>query len=395
MRSRVKQTSVLQGDRRVGRDGREFLVLSFRDSLVPSKLFKLRSLPALLNVLSGEMAIIGPRALRPEEASLRDRGVRRRSSIRPGVISLWWVRKKANIDYSSELAVDLEYVDQRSSSGDLGIALRSVPALLSSGSQAPAPEYLKVLGVPIRNVTMDDALQMVLNAAKQSPLQQICFVNTDCVNRAQRDVAYAELLRKCDVVFGDGIGIRIAGKILGQRILQNVNGTDLLPLLCAQLQRSELGIFLLGGRPGVAEAVAAWVQARYPGTRVKGTHHGYFPPSEESTVIGKINDSGAEMLMVAFGAPRQDTWIDEHRDELHVSVAMGVGGLFDFYSGMIPRAPQWLRELSLEWVFRLYQEPGRMWKRYLVGNILFLWRVCISALVRETPRETYSDNRGR
>jgi N-acetylglucosaminyldiphosphoundecaprenol N-acetyl-beta-D-mannosaminyltransferase len=146
-------------------------------------------------------------------------------------------------------------------------------------------------------------------------------------------------------------------------------------LLLARLAATGQGVFLLGGRPGVADDVAAWVRAHFPGARIAGTAHGYFPADAESALVDRINASGAGVLLVAFGAPRQETWIRRNAPRLRVNSALGVGGLFDFYAGRIPRAPQWLRELGLEWAYRLYQEPRRMWRRYLVGNVVFLSRV--------------------
>ncbi|HNW79296.1 MAG TPA: WecB/TagA/CpsF family glycosyltransferase, partial [Candidatus Competibacteraceae bacterium] len=112
-----------------------------------------------------------------------------------------------------------------------------------------------------------------------------------------------------------------------------------------------------------------------PGLVIAGTQHGYFSPAEEGEIIARINASGAGVLLVAFGVPRQELWLAEHHEVLLPPVRMGVGGLFDFYSGRIPRAPLWLREIGLEWVWRLIQEPGRMWRRYILGNPLFLYRV--------------------
>ena len=109
--------------------------------------------------------------------------------------------------------------------------------------------------------------------------------------------------------------------------------------------------------------------------KIAGTRDGYFDPEEEKAVVDTINESGARILLVAFGAPRQEFWLECWRERLVPPVGMGVGGLFDFYSGRIPRAPVWMREIGLEWVFRLMQEPGRMWRRYIIGNPLFLFRV--------------------
>jgi N-acetylglucosaminyldiphosphoundecaprenol N-acetyl-beta-D-mannosaminyltransferase len=113
--------------------------------------------------------------------------------------------------------------------------------------------------------------------------------------------------------------------------------------------------------------------------RVAGTHHGYFNAEDEDHLIQAINASGAKILIVAFGAPRQELWLNRHHGELQIPVRVGVGGLLDFYSGRMPRAPQWMREIGLEWAFRLSREPGRLWRRYVIGNPLFLYRVWLQS----------------
>ena len=351
--------------------------------------FGLYRIPVLINVFRGEMSIIGPRAMRPEELDARARSARKRSDVRPGLISLWWLRKKANIHFGSELDVDLEYVDHQTVSGDLGIVLRSVASVLYGASPTTAPAQIDILGVLVDNLTMDEALQYILGTASGPTPRQLCFVNTDCINKSIHDRKYKAALGRADRILADGIGIRLAGKIMGREVRQNVNGTDLFPLLCERLQDSELGLFLLGARPETVCAFADWVKKTYPNLRLKGYRNGYFDASEEENVIQEIRDSGAEILLVAFGSPRQDLWISKHLLALgKVRIAMGVGGLFDFYSGRIPRAPRWMRELSLEWTYRLYQEPRRMWRRYLIGNFVFLSRVVRSAIVRRSEKET-------
>jgi N-acetylglucosaminyldiphosphoundecaprenol N-acetyl-beta-D-mannosaminyltransferase len=134
-------------------------------------------------------------------------------------------------------------------------------------------------------------------------------------------------------------------------------------------------LFLLGGRPGVAAAAADAMRQRCSGLHIAGTHDGYFHEADTPQVIAAVNQARPDVLLVGFGVPRQELWLSKHRDQLHATVRMGVGGLFDYYSGRIPRAPQWLREIGLEWVWRLWQEPGRLWKRYIIGNPLFLYRV--------------------
>ena len=331
--------------------------------------------PSLLNILKGDMSFIGPRVVSPGEISPRERTARKRYNVRPGLICLWWIRKRANIAYSSEVEADSEYVDTHSVWGDVGITLRSIPAILYGEGVATAPDELTILGIPIHNVTMTEAIQRIHQLLNEGRPRQVCFVNADCANLAYQDADYRTTLQQAALSLADGIGLKLAGKLLGRDIKQNVNGTDLFPRLCEALEQTEHGIYLLGAQPGVADRVRDWIREQYPASIVSGVHHGFFSPDEEPGILEDISRSGARLLLVAFGAPRQDRWIHEHLMETGVVVAMGVGGLFDFFSGRTPRAPLWMREMGIEWLFRLYKEPGRMWKRYGIGNVLFLLRV--------------------
>jgi len=234
---------------------------------------------------------------------------------------------------------------------------------------------VEVFGIPIDNVTMAEARDTILAWLNNTPCRQVCFVNADCANIAYRNQEYVKVLREADYCLADGIGLKIAGKIFGKNIRENVNGTDLFPYLCESLAETDRRVFLLGARPGVAEGVANWVREHFPSLQVCGSQHGYFSAQEEQEIIRQIRESGANLVLVAFGTPKQDLWIHEHMAEMGANVAIGVGGLFDFYSGRIPRAPLWVRKLGMEWAYRLIQEPGRLWKRYLIGNGLFLGRV--------------------
>ena len=332
-------------------------------------------LPVLFNILKGEMSFVGPRLVSPGDLSPRQRAVRRRYDVRPGLICLWWIRRRANIDYGSEAESDSEYVETQSVWGDLGIALRAIPAVLYGEGVATAPDEIEILGIPIHNLTMDEAVDEILRRLDADTPSQVCFVNADCANLSYKDPDYLDVLHRADVNLADGIGMKMAGKLLARDIRQNVNGTDLFPRLCEALSHTGHGLFLLGARPGVTEAVRDWVAAHHPGVKVSGFQHGYFDPEAEGQVIQEIRTSGALLLLVAFGAPRQDLWVRRHLGETGVRVAMGVGGLFDFYAGRISRAPLWMREMGLEWFYRFYQEPGRMWKRYFWGNAVFLFRV--------------------
>lgn len=331
--------------------------------------------PVLLNIVKGDMSFVGPLAASPGDLSLRDRAVRMRYSVRPGLISPWWIRRRANIDYGTEFDMDSQYVENQGIWGDLGICLRAIPAILYGESVATAPDDIIMLGIPINNLTMSEAITTIVEWLSDEGSRQICFVNADCANIAYRNKDYLDLFKIADLCLADGIGLKLGGKLLGKNIVQNVNGTDMFPMLCENLAGTDRKLFLLGARPGVAEGVTEWISAHYPDVQVCGWSDGYFRPEDEPKITQRIHDSGAHLLLVALGSPRQDLWIREHLKETGVRVAMGVGGLFDFYSGRIPRAPLWMREIGMEWLYRLIQEPGRLWKRYLIGNGLFLSRV--------------------
>lgn len=239
---------------------------------------------------------------------------------------------------------------------------------------------LELLGVPLDNLSMDEAVAAIVRLAQGDQPRQVCFVNADCVNIAARAPDYRRVLADAALVLADGAGVRIAGRALGTPIRDNVNGTDLFPRLLSALEGSGLGLFLLGARPGVTDDLAAWIHAHHPGVTLAGWHHGYLRADEIAPLCHQIRASGARVLLVALGVPRQEIFIHEHAAACGAPVALGVGGLFDFYSGRIPRAPAWIRARGLEWVYRLGQEPTRLWRRYLVGNWIFMGRVARALL---------------
>lgn len=346
---------------------------------------RLQRLPALLNVLRGEMSLVGPRAAGPQELSLKDRRARRRLDVAPGLVCLWWIRRRTNIAYGEELDADWEYLESRGLATDSGIALRAVTAALYGESPAAVSGRLRILGIPVDNLSMQQALDAIAGrlSAHDGPAWQVCFVNADCANLACRDAVYAGVLEGSQLRLADGIGLKLAGRILGRPVRENVNGTDLFPRLCRALEGTAARLFLLGGRPGVAEGVRDWLGRHHPRLAVVGCCQGYFPQGEGADVARRIAATGADLLLVALGAPHQERWIRRHLPATGAKVAIGVGGLFDFYAGRIARAPLWVREIGLEWVYRLWREPRRMWRRYLVGNGVFLARVLAERLCGE------------
>ncbi|WP_411028166.1 sugar transferase [Shimia sp. FJ5] len=177
----------------------------------------------------------------------------------------------------------------------------------------------------------------------------------------------------------DGIGVELAARMQGEQIAENLNGTDFTPRLLRQAAEWGLSVFLLGGKPGTARAASARLCLDIPGLQVAGTRDGYGDVARPLDVIEEINASGADIVLVAMGVPRQELWIDAHRQLIDAPLVLGVGALFDFLAGNVRRAPHWLRKRRMEWVWRLAMEPRRMAKRYLVGNATFLMRASVHA----------------
>lgn len=356
---------------RVGYQGKPFNYLVFNsDGLC-------KNLPLLLNVLSGDMRFTGVRPLSPEEAAklTRTRDLIHFSAY-PGIFTVYALHQRLGIDYKTELETERDYLNTETFFSNLGLILRSLFSLMFKQQSATiAKPHLEILGVRFSNTSLTAALDDIMQCAQTHQKSLFSFVNADCLNIAYQHWKYRHALAQADQVFADGSGIRMACRLLKEKLLGNVNGTDLFPKLCERLADTHLSVYLLGAKPGVAQTTATAMQQRYPGLKIAGTQDGYFKSEKTSQVIEEINQSGASILLVAMGAPRQELWLAEHRAQLNPAVCIGVGGLFDFYSGRIPRAPLWMREIGLEWFWRLLQEPTRMWKRYLIGNPLFLYRV--------------------
>ena len=353
--------------------------------------FGLGALPGLWNVVRGEMRLCGPRPLHIDE-TVPDTVRAWRQTMTPGLIGLWSLRQRTSIDYGDEWSSDLEQLERRSTKHELGLLLRrGLASLYAPSSRLAAEDRLLIDTLLVGSHTMDEALDLIqarLDAPLETPMK-VCFINPDCVNIARRNAAYRATVNRAELVLADGIGMRIAANMLGSRFKQNVNGTDLFPRLCERLAKRGGSLYLLGAQPGVPEQVAQWLSKNHPNVRLAGYQHGYFDAAKTDEVVAEIRASQADVLLVAMGVPAQERWIDSHAEACGVRVAMGVGGLFDFVSGRIPRAPMWLRELGLEWTYRLYQEPARMWRRYLVGNVSFLIAIGMQRWIGSADPRSY------
>ena len=381
---------VFKRQKHLGYFQEEFERLSFAGSQMG------QDLAILFNVLRGDYAWAGPRAILPEELSKLSAQALFRFGVRPGVVSAYTLRKKVGLAYDDELVTDHEFYYSSTVKEHVGISLRGVVGSILGGSTPrKTPPILHFWGVDIVNTTMTEALDWVEQRVINKQKSLLAYVNPDCLNIAYTNTAYLEVLQKADRVLPDGIGVNVGCRMLNESLLSNINGTDMFPRLCERAAQNGHRLFLLGGMPGVADLAAKAMQERYPELLIAGVHDGFFDREQEADVIETINNSVADILFVGLGAPKQELWLARNREQLNPTVCLGIGGLFDFYSGRIKRAPVWVREIGMEWSWRLLQEPGRMWKRYIIGNPLFLYRVWLQRQqrIKESfkPTDAYDD----
>jgi N-acetylglucosaminyldiphosphoundecaprenol N-acetyl-beta-D-mannosaminyltransferase len=229
----------------------------------------------------------------------------------------------------------------------------------------PTLSSITLLNVPVHQVTMRQTLAHIERFLAGPGLHQIATVNPEFVMAAQKDDEFLAVLQQAALCIPDGVGLLWAARILGQPLPERVAGSELVYHLAQLAAEKNHPLFLLGAAPGVAEEAAAVLQKRYPTLIIAGTYAGSPDTAEDEAIIRQINDSAAELLFVAYGAPQQDKWIARSREKLTtVRVAVGVGGSLDFITGRSIRAPQWMQKLGLEWLHRLSREPWR-WRRML------------------------------
>jgi N-acetylglucosaminyldiphosphoundecaprenol N-acetyl-beta-D-mannosaminyltransferase len=204
-------------------------------------------------------------------------------------------------------------------------------------------------------------------------------VNAHCLNLCHEDEGLRNFFAAADVVFCDGAGVRLAVRMLGGRLPVRITYADWLPRLAALAEERGFSLFFLGGRPGVAREAARRLEASHPDLRIVGARHGFFDhwagSLENGTVVAEINAARPDFLLVGLGMPLQERWLMENRHGLDVGVALTGGAVFDYASGRLRRGPRLLTDNGLEWLARLIVEPRRLWRRYLLGNPLFLARV--------------------
>jgi N-acetylglucosaminyldiphosphoundecaprenol N-acetyl-beta-D-mannosaminyltransferase len=244
-----------------------------------------------------------------------------------------------------------------------------------------------IFDIPVDLGRPEDLLRRIIGWAAEGhdgPPRRVMYANAHVLNQSSENDALRGALEAADLVYCDGYGVRLAAKALDVPVPHRMTGADWIWALAALCERAGRSIYLLGSEPGIASRAAERLAQAYPALRITGSHHGYFEPgsAHDERVIEHVNACRPDILLVGMGTPKQELWVQEHAERLDVEVLWTVGALFDVVSGKVPRAPGWLADNGLEWIFRLAIEPGRMWRRYLLGNPVFVHRVIAQARER-------------
>ncbi|MFW5709025.1 MAG: WecB/TagA/CpsF family glycosyltransferase [Chloroflexota bacterium] len=226
-------------------------------------------------------------------------------------------------------------------------------------------QRIHVLGLPIDGMTYSQLLDQIAQWIDTgNRTHHICTTNPEFMMIARSDPNFRHILRRADLCVPDGVGLLWAARHQGTSLPGRVTGSDSVPIIAEHAARRGWRLYLLGAAPGIAEKAGHILQEQYPGLKIAGTYSGSPAAEEEDAIVERINKADADILFVAYGAPVQDKWIARNLPRLQVSMAMGVGGAFDFIAGVVPRAPLWMRRLGVEWLYRLLRQPWRF-KRML------------------------------
>jgi len=336
-------------------------------------------IPYAMNVIKGNISLVG--AKRYRHYSDREENVPCNPNwSTPGLFSIldaWhWIGLNTN-NSEREYA---HYLRSQTIEKKLSILFKIwINYLLYNNHNLYSCVKFSLLNIKINNLSRKQCIDSIVHFTHLSSSfpAVVNFVNANNLNIAFKDQKYRTLLKRSDLVLPDGAGIRLACRIKQILLKDNLNGTDLFLPLCKKLEQLHLKIFFLGSHTETLENMVSHLKESHPKLEIAGYHHGHFNEIQSEKIIHKINASQADIVLVGMGSPIQEHWIDQHKSLLKCKIVMGVGGLFDFYSGRLLRAPLWMRETGTEWLWRMGLEPKRLWKRYLLGNPLFLLRVIL------------------
>ncbi len=236
-------------------------------------------------------------------------------------------------------------------------------------------DKVNILGVNVDMVTIDEAADAILSFLDEDRLHTVFTPNSEIIMAAYRDKAFCDILNSSDLLTADGIGVVYASKMLKKPISERAAGYDIACRVLDDIKDTDHKLYLFGGKPGVAEIAKEKLEEKYSGIKIAGTHDGYFKEDEEAQIVEDINRSGADIVFVCLGAPKQEKWIAKYRDKLETRVAMGIGGSLDVFAGTALRAPDFYCKHGLEWFYRLKKEPWR------IGRMMDLPKFAVTVLL--------------
>lgn len=237
------------------------------------------------------------------------------------------------------------------------------------------PRCVTVAGIPIADLSEDEAVALIDTLVSEGGPHYGAVVNAAKIVGANRDEHLKRVLLEADLVTADGMSVVWASRLFGRALKERVTGIDLFERLVEHAAHRGLSLYLLGARDESVRQTVELFAIRHPKLRVAGYRNGYFATSDSGAVADAIQQSNADLLFVAMGSPAQEYWIASNLVRTGVRFALGVGGSFDHVSGRVARAPRWMQRFGLEWFHRLIHEPRRLWKRYLLGNLRFMWLI--------------------
>lgn len=260
----------------------------------------------------------------------------------------------------------------------------TAPGSGAQGSADGTRPSAAIFDIPIDLAHPAELLRTISRWAAEGRTRRVMYVNAHVVNQSRVTPGLGRALRRADVVYCDGYGVRLAARVLNLPVPHRMTGADWIWGLATLCELTGHSLYLLGSEPPIAREAAARLRRWYPGLDVVGAHHGYFEldSPHNDRVIEDILEHRPKLVLVGMGTPKQELWVDRYADQLGGAVVWTVGALFDYISGRVPRAPGWLADNGLEWIFRLAVEPRRMWRRYLLGNPVFVSRVLSESRTR-------------
>jgi N-acetylglucosaminyldiphosphoundecaprenol N-acetyl-beta-D-mannosaminyltransferase len=241
---------------------------------------------------------------------------------------------------------------------------------------------VNILGVQVDVIDTDGLHRAIAQSIHQQRRDVYAYVNINAINIARSDERFQSFLNRAHVVYCDGEGVRLGARILGQYLPPRVVLTYWIWELCELLERENFSVFFLGSTAQFVREAVERVHARFPAIRIVGSHHGYFAKHgrESDAVVETVNRAAPNVLIVGFGMPMQEFWIEENFTRLNANVILPAGSMINYTAGRKSMAPQWMANHGMEWLYRFFQEPGRLWKRYLIGNPSFMFRIVLERL---------------